>query len=78
MQNGGATWSIADDVSFRLTDVPEPATWSVVAIAALALARFRQVRRSRESLNCRLSDPCSLAAGLVCNHGKKPPRPSSG
>jgi hypothetical protein len=53
MQNGGATWNITDDVSFRLKDdaVPEPATLSLVAIAMLGLACFRPARAICRLLN---------------------------
>lgn len=39
-QNGTTAWTSTDDVGFRLSgSVPEPATFSLVAIAILALAR---------------------------------------
>jgi hypothetical protein len=47
MQNGAATWNATDGVSFRLKDdaVPEPATYSLVAIAMLGFACFRRWSR---------------------------------
>jgi hypothetical protein len=47
MQNGGVTWNATSDLSFRLKDdnVPEPATFSLVAVTILGLACFRPARR---------------------------------
>lgn len=49
IQNGGATWKVTDDVSFRLKDdaVPEPVTLSLAAMAMLGLACLRLVRVER-------------------------------
>jgi hypothetical protein len=46
-QNGTTAWTAIDDVSFRLSsEVPEPATLSLVAIAILCFARRGPMRRS--------------------------------
>jgi len=49
IQNGGATWNITDDVSFRLQaqSVPEPATLSLEVIALLGWACYRRRPRLR-------------------------------